>query len=454
MSIFKDELVNGIRLFLVLFVTVTSAAYDYYYEQEPLLLSWYLKAGNITQAQQLSQTNVGGRTSYTGYYTTDQNCGNNLFFWFVPAQNDWNSAPVLLWLNGGPGSTSLFGLFTEVGPWNHLKTSGFVNNNYTWTTDHNVLFVDQPVGTGFSFTEKDCYATNISETTNNMYTALVQFFIMFPNLQKNTFFITGESFTGHYGLELAIKIHTENQVASNLKINLIGVLIGNAVLDLGCKDASDLMYELGIVDEEQRTELKETQKQVIQAIEAKNYSKAIDLYNHRFYAGLPSEYNVLYDGNIKRVFYDYTLFVKDIRNRDSLHVGYTPFYDSNDLVNSLLQEEIAKTQIPNIEFLLQTGQYIVGFYTGQLDTIVSVSSVTCTLRGLQWSGSSQYLNATHSPWRVSGRLAGWTKTVGNLLEIAVRDAGHYAPHDQQEATLDMLKTVVSSKPGNLTPFGQ
>ncbi|XP_046661225.1 venom serine carboxypeptidase-like [Homalodisca vitripennis] len=217
MLTYKCDIVCVIQFLSAISLFKAVVGYDYYYDQKPLFLTPYLKAGNITQAQQLAQTNVGGRISYSGYFTTDEDCGNHLFQWFFPADNDSDSAPMILWLNGGPGSTSMYGLFTEIGPWNHLKSSGFVENKFAWTKDHNVLFTDQPVGTGFSFTEKDCYPTNITEVTRNMYTALVQFFQMFPNLQKKRFFIAGESFASHYNLELAVKIHKENQVGDQFE---------------------------------------------------------------------------------------------------------------------------------------------------------------------------------------------------------------------------------------------
>ena len=62
---------------------------------------------------------------------------------------------------GGPGGSSLFGLFIEHGPFSVDANLNLVERNHTWTATHSVLYVDNPVGTGFSFTEKDaCYATD------------------------------------------------------------------------------------------------------------------------------------------------------------------------------------------------------------------------------------------------------------------------------------------------------
>ena len=80
---------------------------------------------------------------------------HNLFYWFF--RNPNSSAPVVLWLNGGPGASSMFGLFLENGP---LRVDHFGpgDDDYqfnpaekAWTDDYHVIFLDQPVNTGFSF---------------------------------------------------------------------------------------------------------------------------------------------------------------------------------------------------------------------------------------------------------------------------------------------------------------
>ena len=70
---------------------------------------------------------------------------------------------------GGPGGSSLFGLFIEHGPFSVDANLNLVERNHTWTATHSVLYVDNPVGTGFSFTEKDaCYATDQNQGPNSI----------------------------------------------------------------------------------------------------------------------------------------------------------------------------------------------------------------------------------------------------------------------------------------------
>jgi vitellogenic carboxypeptidase-like protein len=83
-----------------------------------------------------------------------------------------------------------------------------------------MLFFDQPVGTGFSFTEsKEGYATNVTQSSAQLYTGLVQFFKMFPWLHNNEFYVAGESYAGKYIPCLGNEI-TERNKKESFKINL------------------------------------------------------------------------------------------------------------------------------------------------------------------------------------------------------------------------------------------
>ena len=84
---------------------------------------------------------------------------NNLFFWFFPAQSRASEAPLILWLQGGPGWPTMYGIFKEHGPfligWDEFTGKPMLLKNiYSWNINHNMLYIDNPVGTGFSFTDK------------------------------------------------------------------------------------------------------------------------------------------------------------------------------------------------------------------------------------------------------------------------------------------------------------
>jgi vitellogenic carboxypeptidase-like protein len=172
--------------------------------------------------------------SFSGYLTVNKDYNSNMFFWFFPAQNgNKPDTPVMLWLQGGPGASSLFGLFTEVGP---IYIDG--NNNIqlrpvTWNKNYHLLFIDNPVCTGYSFTSNDSgYARSQDDVARDLYSALTQFFQIYTDYANNPFIVTGESYAGKYVPSITYKIHVENQNPQvKVRINLAGLSMGNGWTD-------------------------------------------------------------------------------------------------------------------------------------------------------------------------------------------------------------------------------
>lgn len=199
--------------FLILFAVLIGAVqcfinpyprYSEYYDGgdtgDAVFLTEYIERGQFELAKNLSLVNHNDMkwlTSYAGYLTVNKTYNSNLFFWFFPAKLDPSKAPVVLWLQGGPGASSLFGLFTENGPFFVSSKKTLQPRKYSWHLNHNLLYIDQPVGTGFSFTEDEAgYAKNEKDVGNDLFSAIKQFFTLFSELRGNAFYITGESYAG------------------------------------------------------------------------------------------------------------------------------------------------------------------------------------------------------------------------------------------------------------------
>ncbi|CAG8392395.1 unnamed protein product [Penicillium salamii] len=99
-----------------------------------------------------------GVKSYSGY--VDLSPTEHTFFWFFEARHDPENAPITLWLNGGPGSDSLIGLFEELGPCRVNKENETYINKHSWNEVSNMLFLSQPLGVGFSYAEKGAGTLN------------------------------------------------------------------------------------------------------------------------------------------------------------------------------------------------------------------------------------------------------------------------------------------------------
>ncbi|EXC29952.1 Serine carboxypeptidase-like 20 [Morus notabilis] len=176
---------------------------------------------------------------YSGYINIDGNpAGKNLFYYFVVSERSPATDPVVLWLNGGPGCSSFDGFVYEHGPFSFEegKPKGSLPklhlNAYTWTKVSNIIYLDSPVGVGFSYSKDPTkYKTGDQQTSADTHTFLLQWFEQFPEFISNPFYISGESFAGIYVPTLA------SQVAKGIKngekpvINFKGYMVGNAVTD-------------------------------------------------------------------------------------------------------------------------------------------------------------------------------------------------------------------------------
>ncbi|CAJ2510284.1 Uu.00g061840.m01.CDS01 [Anthostomella pinea] len=205
--------------------------------------------------------------SYSGY--ADVSEGEHIFFWFFESRNeDPSEAPLTVWINGGPGSSSMIGMFEELGPCRVDYFGNVYSNPYSWSNVSNMLFIDQPSQVGFSYsTPVPAYATdngivvlpdatcpdyapadscgtyaypNITLTANsttnaapNFWKTLQGFMGAFPQYSRNGFHFATESYGGHYGPVFNAYIEEQNalNISGAKHIELESVLIGNGWYD-------------------------------------------------------------------------------------------------------------------------------------------------------------------------------------------------------------------------------
>jgi cathepsin A (carboxypeptidase C) len=167
---------------------------------------------------------------YAGYLQGNATNGRYLFYWFVESQNSPSTDPFVVWLNGGPGCSSLAGLTTEHGPYMVNPDGKTLRvNDYSWNKVANVLYLEAPAGVGFSYSENpsDYRKFNDLITSDDSYHFLLNFFQKYPQFMKNEFYISGESYGGHYVPSLALRIHQGNANKEGQLINLKGIFVGN-----------------------------------------------------------------------------------------------------------------------------------------------------------------------------------------------------------------------------------
>ncbi|CAJ0569096.1 unnamed protein product, partial [Mesorhabditis spiculigera] len=189
---------------------------------------------------------------YSGYLDTSP--GNHLHYWFVEAQQNPDKAPLLLWLNGGPGCSSMDGFLTEMGPFRPTKDNGssLVENVYSWNKLANMLYLESPRDIGYSYRDKtapkdDLY--NDDKTAVDNVLALQAFFARFPEYKNRDFYVTGESYGGVYVPTLTNLLVKMIQNGTLPYVKLVGMAVGNGALnrmDL-VNSGLDLVYYRGII---------------------------------------------------------------------------------------------------------------------------------------------------------------------------------------------------------------
>jgi len=128
----------------------------------------------------------------------------------------------------------LIALFEENGPYKINPNLSLSINPYSWNNNASVMWVDQPVGAGFSYNKfGDLGVISETEMAEDMYQFLQIFFHSYPHFAKLGFFITGESYAGHYipALSAYILRKNDNLPAGDIVINQVGLAIGNGLVD-------------------------------------------------------------------------------------------------------------------------------------------------------------------------------------------------------------------------------
>ncbi|KAI6174188.1 Lysosomal protective protein [Aphelenchoides besseyi] len=156
--------------------------------------------------------------------------GNSLHYWLLEAQVDANTAPLVLWLNGGPGCSSLVGMFTELGPfYPNPDGATLFENIYSWNKLANFLFLESPKNIGYSYGNSGGYDDSLTAIDNG--DALIEFFKRFPEYKDRDFYITGESYGGVYIptlIDRVLNLTKENP--NSIPAKFAGAAIGNGIM--------------------------------------------------------------------------------------------------------------------------------------------------------------------------------------------------------------------------------
>ncbi|CAI9785805.1 unnamed protein product [Fraxinus pennsylvanica] len=388
---------------------------------------------------------------YAGYITVDPLAGRALFYYFVESSANSSTNPLVLWLNGGPGCSSFgYGAMEELGPF-RVNSDGntLFRNNYAWNNVANVIFLESPAGVGFSYsnTSSDYDRTGDTSTANDAYTFLVNWLERFPQYKTRDFYITGESYAGHYVPQLAYTILLNNKNTNQTVINLEGISIGNAVID-------DSAMATGFFDHFWTHALNsdETHKGISTFCDFVNGTEShkcssfvekallelgnIDLYN--IYAPICLK-TMLKNGSSGSVNYFDPCsdsYVENYLNtaevQRALHVNPTTWTGCRDYNWT----DMPRTILPIIENLMASGMRI-WLYSGDIDAVVPVTATRYAINRLKLPIENAW-----RPWYLNNEVGGYVVEYKGLTFVTVRGAGHLVPSYQPQRGLTMISSFL------------
>jgi serine carboxypeptidase-like clade 4 len=403
---------------------------------------------------------VKGETvqQHFGYINVNQQYGVQYFYWMFESQSNPSKDPVVLWMTGGPGCSSELAIFFENGPYTvtkkFLQKPELHDNPFSWNKNASVIYIDQPGGTGFSTVQNNLgYCTDENCVGTDMVTFLQGFFAQYPQYKGLDFYITGESYGGHYVPVTATAILAANKQNPAYVIPLKGIAVGNGLIDplLTTQSYPAYAYAKGLISQSDMQQANSYFPACQQDIESGNYAQAFLDCNQVFSAVLQAAGNINYydvrkQCNPAPLCYDFTP-ISDYLNqasvRSHLGVGNTPWQTCSSNVYQYMQNDFEVNFRNDLATLLANSIRVV-IYEGVEDLICNFFGAGATLQTLNWPGQSGFNSAANRTWTVSGNKAGSVRAFGNLTYVNVLAAGHMVPHDQPQNALDLLTRFLNN----------
>ncbi|XP_022765464.1 serine carboxypeptidase 3-like isoform X2 [Durio zibethinus] len=376
-----------------------------------------------------------------------------MFYFFFESRNS-KKDPVVIWLTGGPGCSSELALFYENGPFTISDNMSLVWNEFGWDKASNLLYVDQPIGTGFSYSsDRRDIRHNEEEVSNDLYDFLQAFFAEHPEFSENGFYITGESYAGHYIPAFAARVYRGNKAKDGIHINLKGFAIGNGLTDpaIQYKAYTDYALDMGVIKKTDYDRINKLVPVCEMGIKLCGTDGTISCMASYFVcntifngimalAGDTNYYDIRKkcEGSLCYDFSNMETFLNKKSVRDALGVGNIDFVSCSPTVYQAMMVDWMRNLEVGIPALLEDGIKLL-VYAGEYDLICNWLGNSRWVHAMQWSGQKEFVASPEVPFVVNGSEAGVLKTHGPLGFLKVHDAGHMVPMDQPKAALEMLK---------------
>ncbi|RSL56919.1 hypothetical protein CEP53_006650 [Fusarium sp. AF-6] len=437
--------------------------------KQPSALKVFNHAATDSKLEYVSNSGIcettPGVDQHSGYLSVGKN--HSMWFWFFEARNDASNAPLVLWLNGGPGCSSMIGLFQEHGPCHFVNNQTEPSlNPHSWNEYANMLYIDQPIGTGFSVGDLDVNSTITAAPY--IWKFMQAFLDRFPKYQSREFGLFSQSYGGHYGPEFADYFLKQNDAidagtVEGHKLDMVALGINNGWIDPKMQFKSYATYAH-----------RNKYKQILNDELIDHFLDAYDDYclpayenctkaegqdegcaradyvcNEQMYVNLNIasrvDFNV-YDVRVGRDVVDPPeTFIEYIMREDVMEAigARTRFAECSDEVYANMETtgDGARSFLGPLADVVKRGINTL-IWAGDTDWICNWEGNLWAADALEWPGQAKFTATALRNYTVNGKVHGRYKVVDNLAFLKVFEAGHSVPYYQPETALQVFKQVM------------
>ncbi|EAL91158.1 putative carboxypeptidase Y [Aspergillus fumigatus Af293] len=427
---------------------------------------------SIRIKQQNESICAAGSPQYTGWLAVGH---KHLFFWYFESQNDPSHDPLTLWMSGGPGVSSMVGLFQEIGPCLVDEYgNGTYHNPWGWSRYLSLLFVDQPVDVGFSYVDGGHELPRDSKEAAVDMHRFLQLFVseVFPHLQDLPVHVSGESFApqvrlksclvgngfmsprdtffGYWETLCTTNPGVEKPVFNQTRCDLIASNMPR------CMEVSAVCVQ-------------NPDPALCSAALSVCYEGVVGLYEDESGKGGRNRFDITAPCEIDDMCYIQAVHVEQYLNTPAVWNALSPPKQISEykMVSEAVIDAFAKssdgmTSTSDLVAFLLANQVHFLAYQGNLDLACNTAGNLRWAHSLVWKGQAEFASKPLRPWRSPVAATGRNETVGTMKEVRVRvgnadtesrfalvtvdGAGHLLPQDRPDVALDMMVRWITGAP--------
>ncbi|KAL4161640.1 hypothetical protein PRNP1_002192 [Phytophthora ramorum] len=420
----------------------------------------------------------GTEDSESGYITLPNNVDDHLFYWFFESRKAPDTDPLILWMTGGgPGCSSLAALLTENGPCRINADATTALNPNSWTAEANVIWLDQPVNVGFSYSSNTPDADyNEKSVQESVYWFLQGFLDKHPEFEGRALFLAGEGYEGHYIPAAAHYIWSENHVVekanATIRINLQGIAIGNGLVNpivqmpRALEMAIENPYNISLLSPKDLATAKEAVPACEQLVNVCQTNSSACLGSARYCSSslldvMSESHRNMYDirkkcdasdpaGCYNMSAVSEYLSSKSVRAYLNISDQAPTWQVCPPSTRKRFSADLMKNVNGYVSDLLNDGSIRVLIYNGDADLVCNWYGSQAWTKQLKWKHQKEFNDAKEHDFLVAGDIdtieAGSVRSYENQFTfVRVSKSGHMVPKDQPAVALEMINRFLKKQ---------